>query len=212
VWHNILGGAPSQPSRAFPGQKMVFMSLESGRYYSMVYDAKEQGYDFLVDYRIWPDHPRGPADIPAVYMLNPTMDAFTLDFRKPPQLPKRKEGALVAAFISNCSPLNRRSELLQELIDAGVLDSYGSCHHSKDEPPRDGTMASRLAAKIKLAGEYPFILTAENSDEPGYVTEKVYQGLEVGSVPIYLGAPDVDRFVPHPSSIINAADFNVEVN
>ena len=98
---------------------------------------------------------------------------------------------------------------MQELIQAGMLDSYGSCMRNKPEPPdtSNGTR-SRRDVKLEVAGEYPFILTAENSDEPGYVTEKVYQGLEAGSVPIYLGAPDVDRFVPHPSSIINAADFN----
>ena len=42
---------------------------------------------------------------------------------------------------------------------------------------------------------------------PGYVTEKVYNALRSGAIPIYLGADDINDFLPHPGSIINARDF-----
>ena len=41
-----------------------------------------------------------------------------------------------------------------------------------------------------------------------YATEKVYDALAMGAIPVYLGAPDIYRFIPDPSAVINAADFN----
>jgi hypothetical protein len=43
------------------------------------------------------------------------------------------------------------------------------------------------------------------------VTEKLYQGLRAGSVPIYFGAPNIRDFLPHPDSVLLIEDFdNVE--
>lgn len=206
VWYNVLGGLgldeKEKVERSHPDQKTVLMSLESGGYYPIVYESKQAGYDFSVDYRIWPGHPHGSADVPAVYLLNPTMPDFPIDFRKPPTMPKRTD-ALVAAFISNCNPLNGRQDVLQALIDAGIAHSYGACSHNRDEDDEGGGKEGKVA----LAGQYHFIFVPENSQDVSYVTEKVYDGFESGAVPVYMGAPDIDRFVPHPSAIIKVSDF-----
>lgn len=55
--------------------------------------------------------------------------------------------------------------------------------------------------------EYKFLIAFENSDCYDYVTEKVYNGLNAGAIPIYMGAPNIIEFVPD-HSIINAADFS----
>ena len=39
------------------------------------------------------------------------------------------------------------------------------------------------------------------------MTEKLYQAMMAGSLPIYIGAPDVERFVPHPSAIVRVESF-----
>lgn len=44
------------------------------------------------------------------------------------------------------------------------------------------------AEKQLVLGNYAFHFAAENSNEPGYVTEKVYEVLAPGTVPVYLGA------------------------
>ncbi|KAJ3675194.1 hypothetical protein LUZ60_004236 [Juncus effusus] len=57
---------------------------------------------------------------------------------------------------------------------------------------------------------YKFVLAIENTWTESYVTEKLFYALDVGSVPIYFGAPNVWDFVP-PNSIIDASKFkNVE--
>lgn len=56
--------------------------------------------------------------------------------------------------------------------------------------------------------KYPFYLAFENSECVDYVTEKLWDGLIAGSIPVYLGAPNIDDFLPDPSAVINARDFS----
>lgn len=45
----------------------------------------------------------------------------------------------------------------------------------------------------------------ENSVTTDYVSEKVYDGLVAGCIPIYLGAPNIDSYIPDSNAIINYA-------
>jgi len=47
----------------------------------------------------------------------------------------------------------------------------------------------------------------ENSIEQDYVTEKVYHSFQAGCVPIYLGAPNVNDYIPDANAIINYAQL-----
>lgn len=51
---------------------------------------------------------------------------------------------------------------------------------------------------------YRFSVVIENSREPGYFTEKLVDSLLCGSVPIYWGAPDIDRYFD-PAGMIACA-------
>ena len=42
---------------------------------------------------------------------------------------------------------------------------------------------------------------------PDYVSEKIYEGLFAGAVPVYRGARDVGRFMPSNDSYIDANDM-----
>lgn len=50
---------------------------------------------------------------------------------------------------------------------------------------------------------YRALLAWENTQDENYVSEKVYQALAAGVVPVYWGAPDIEDFVPG-RMIINA--------
>jgi glycoprotein 3-alpha-L-fucosyltransferase len=47
-----------------------------------------------------------------------------------------------------------------------------------------------------------FSLAFENSQYPDYVTEKFFQMLQAGSVPVVIGAPNVGEFAPSPKSFL----------
>lgn len=55
-----------------------------------------------------------------------------------------------------------------------------------------GTTPDKLAT---VAG-HKFSLCFENTRFPGYVTEKIFDCFFAGTIPVYLGAPDIEEFVP----------------
>jgi hypothetical protein len=65
-----------------------------------------------------------------------------------------------------------------------------------------GTVDSKYAALAK----YAFSLCYENCVMDGYVTEKIVDCLYAGTIPCYLGAPDIASIVPK-AAFIDARDF-----
>ncbi|MEK7507714.1 MAG: glycosyltransferase family 10 [Patescibacteria group bacterium] len=43
---------------------------------------------------------------------------------------------------------------------------------------------------------YTFVLCFENAIWPGYITEKIFDSMAVGTIPVYWGAPDVEADIP----------------
>jgi len=50
--------------------------------------------------------------------------------------------------------------------------------------------------KFKILKGFKFTICFENSIFPGYITEKIFDAIFAGSIPIYLGAPDIKKYVP----------------
>ena len=88
------------------------------------------------------------------------------------------------------------------------VDSISSCKPggSTGSWPNDVPQNDKLGALRK----YRVYLAFENSKEEGYVTEKVADGLMSGGVTIYLGAPDIDSYVPD-TAIINANNYQTDM-
>ncbi len=53
-----------------------------------------------------------------------------------------------------------------------------------------------VASKARTMSEYTFAICFENMVLEGWVTEKIFDCLFCGTVPVYLGAPDIERWVP----------------
>jgi len=58
-----------------------------------------------------------------------------------------------------------------------------------------------------MTANYRFTIAFENARETDYVMEKFYDPLIIGSVPIYLGAPNVAEFAPGEHCYIDASEF-----
>ena len=50
---------------------------------------------------------------------------------------------------------------------------------------------------------YKYCIAIENSRAKDYVTEKVYDAFAAGCLPIYLGAPNIQEFIPSMDAIID---------
>ena len=72
----------------------------------------------------------------------------------------------------------------------GIFDLYGKrwegYRHAK------GTIPNKYE-KLK---EYKFNVCFENTKQPGYITEKIFDCFVTGTVPIYYGATNVDKYIP----------------
>lgn len=50
--------------------------------------------------------------------------------------------------------------------------------------------------KREVMSHYRFAICYENAILPGYITEKIFDCFSAGTIPIYFGAPNIDRYIP----------------
>ncbi|KAI8820992.1 uncharacterized protein EV422DRAFT_48540 [Fimicolochytrium jonesii] len=181
------------PKRSCEHQKFALLSMESADNYPFLNDAKSVGYDITMDYRLTSDVP-----IPYYGICDVLRPVDTT-------IPKHTD-VLASAFISNCGARNNRKEVVEELMKYIKVDSFGACLHNQDIPDYAIDL-NPWDQKTAVLKRYKFNLAFENSNSEDYVTEKFYQPLESGTVPVFLGTSSIPRFAPHPSSYIDASSF-----
>lgn len=168
------------------GVAAVLRSMESSQYYAEnnIANARRRGYDVIMTTSL-------SSDVPVGYFSWAEYEIMA------PVQPKT-EAALAAAFISNCGARNFRLQALEALEKAGIkLDSYGGCHRN-----RDGQVD-----KVETLKRYKFSLAFENSNEEDYVTEKFFQSLVAGTIPVVIGAPNIMDFAPAPRSVLHIKEL-----
>lgn len=73
--------------------------------------------------------------------------------------------------------------------------------------PKRPSYRGTVAEKRPVIEKYKFSICYENAREiPGYITEKIFDCLFSGNVPVYWGAPDISKFVPR-NCFIDRRDF-----
>ncbi|KAA8536201.1 hypothetical protein F0562_028679 [Nyssa sinensis] len=168
------------------GTASVLRSMESSQYYSEnnIALARRRGYKIVMTTSL-------SSDVPVGYFSWAEYDIMA------PLQPKT-EIALAAAFISNCGARNFRLQALEALEKANIkIDSYGGCHRNHDG----------RVDKVQTLKRYKFSLAFENSNEEDYVTEKFFQSLVAGSVPVVVGAPNIQDFAPSPGSLLHIREL-----
>lgn len=116
---------------------------------------------------------------------------------------EKTDGCLINAFVSSRYDTNGRTEYLREMMKHIDVHSYGKLFRNAAQPEGAGRQF-----KLDTMARYKFTVAFENASETDYVTEKFYDPLIVGSVPIYLGAPNVEEFSPGEECFINVSDFD----
>ncbi|XP_010943065.1 glycoprotein 3-alpha-L-fucosyltransferase A [Elaeis guineensis] len=184
--------ADRKPDAAFglhqdPAIASVLRSMESSHYYSEnnINVARGRGYRIVMTTSL-------SSDVPVGYFSWAEYDIMA-------PIQQKTEEALAAAFISNCGARNFRLQALEMLEKFNIkIDSYGSCHRN-----RNGRVD-----KVQALKWYKFSLAFENSNEEDYVTEKFFQSLVAGAVPVVIGAPNIQDFAPSPGSILHIKELN----
>lgn len=73
--------------------------------------------------------------------------------------------------------------------------------HSHDVPSHLSSR-NRYTEKSNVLRDYQYVLAIENAIEVDYVSEKLWNGLEAGAVPLYMGAPNVEEYAPRGSIVL----------
>ena len=109
----------------------------------------------------------------------------------------------VCAFISSSFHQSGRLTYLKTLMHYLDIHSYGKVLRNKTLEKDTGH-----PSKMDTMAEYKFTISFENAIERDYVTEKFFDPLIAGSVPIYLGAPNIGDFAPGDKCFIDASDWD----
>lgn len=171
------------------GQLWVFWTMECELNYPWHYKPEVlQLFDISMTYRL-------DADIPLPYVFSVYYDWLR-------RVPAEKTG-LVNAFISSNFDKSNRLKYLKELMTYLEVHSYGKVMNNRPLQDDEG-----LLTKANIMKGYKFSLAFENAVAVDYVTEKFYHPLILGSVPIYLGAPNIEDFSPADHCYINVDSFS----
>ena len=102
-----------------------------------------------------------------------------------------------------CNTPTHREEYVRSLMPLVPVDAPGPCLRNREDN-RSTTDPQGLTA------EYMFSLVLENAHIDSYVTDKLFRALQAGTIPVYRGAADVAKYLPHAAAVINVRDFKTE--
>ncbi|KAM6933275.1 alpha-(1,3)-fucosyltransferase 4-like [Xenentodon cancila] len=192
----IASGAADLPSEPRPSaQKWIWMNYESPTHTNGMWRV-EGAFNLTMSYRTDSD-----IFLPYGYLVpleRRARGAQTLPISRLSQsAPSRHR--FVAWVISNWSDTHARVAFYYQLRRYIRIDVFGRAGW----PLPEG-----MDNVVRLLGKYKFYLALENSQHTDYITEKLWNAVKAGTVPVVMGPPrrNYERFLP-PEAFIHADDF-----
>jgi len=187
--------------RHFPQQKRINVNVEKIRNITAVYDK----YDIAVN-----THPNSTIQI--TYATIPPSRFFEPSAM---DLSGKKDEYQIVFMSSHCG-VDNRDGIFKFIKKRMKVHSLGICYPSHNasilfpecEIYMDNRTENRNWMKRDcIISKFKFALQIENGIHPGYVTEKFLWSFHLPTIPVYLGAPDIDLFDPGNHSFINISNF-----
>lgn len=210
------GKLPPLSKEKTNGAVRAFISMEQPKYAKFLDRKKylQKNFDLISTYSL-------KSVYPGTNIPNLPLSYFPLNILSPDAVMQPAHsfgekngfgtGVTVAAFVSNCknAGASGRAQYLKELMKYIDVHSYGGCLNNRQEPsypkdPKWPQVAQKRARKIKVLSNYKFYLAFENYQVEDYVSEKVFESLIAGALPVYRGAPEIAAFMPANDSFIDA--------
>lgn len=181
-----------RPAKRSPHQRYVFWTQESPGFHRHM-----SAWQGLKDYFNWTMTYRWDSDIVHTYGYVVPLNTG----RKEPMINYAQGKTRMAAwFVSNCNATGR-SEYVRRLQRYVDVDIYGRCGNLTCPRSEDDSCRKMLEAK------YKFYISFENSNCLDYVTEKLFDNLQLRVVPIVMDLNGNYARLAPPGSFINALDF-----
>jgi hypothetical protein len=108
---------------------------------------------------------------------------------------------------------SKRIEAMASLAKDGLVDLYGHGWgkwwsprsmwpaYWKNRKALMSIYRGSCRSKIETLSQYHFCLCFENMAMKGYVTEKIFDCLYAGTIPLYLGAKDIEGLIPRDAYV-----------
>ena len=107
-------------------------------------------------------------------------------------------GTVITNYFRDGEP---RNTIIRKFKDLG-MDVYGSSDKpvpleiKKDSSDACDKNLPRYSAKVKLLSDYTFAFAIESQLDLGHLTEKPFDLIAAGCIPVYLGPKDASTFIP----------------
>jgi hypothetical protein len=117
------------------------------------------------------------------------------------------------SFMASNYKAKDRINFVKELMERKKVDCLGPVLYNMTDVENIGKQESSgeykdwRKEKLDTIKGYKFTIAFENEQSYNYVTEKIYQPLVVGSIPIYWGAPNVNELF-NQKCFINVNNFS----
>jgi hypothetical protein len=121
---------------------------------------------------------------------------------EPSDVLARKTGFCAYVMSNMRDSATERVSLFHALDNYKRVASGGKWQNNVGGPVED---------KIAFQQNYKFVLAAENSSSPGYLTEKFAQAAQSNAIPIYWGDPNIAEIF-NPAAFVNCHDYATPVD
>ena len=187
LWYHAPSACETRPERVFPEQIAVVMSMESSINYGCLDNPSYMAaFDVEMTYRF-------SSQILIPYLRSDHVQGF----RDKEIVPFERKKDAIVYIQSNCAASSGRDDILRAVMAQGIaVEARGVCLNNAPSVPRE-------SSKVDAMKEYKFCATMENSLGVDYVSEKMWDGLVSGCLPIYLGAPNIQEHLPSPNAVLD---------
>jgi len=142
-------------------------------------------------------------------------------FTKPHFIVKSLVSNLITSYIKHVDPWMKSNLYVERLKAINYFSQYedfdlygkGWDKLSADIESQFGKQVKKVwkdsmfMNKVQILKNYRFYLCYENTQFPGYLTEKIFDCFFSGVIPVYLGDPEIKMRIPK-ETFIDATDFN----
>jgi len=99
-----------------------------------------------------------------------------------------------------------RVQLFDDINSYKRVDALGKSRNPNPNTSNDRKSKNFMDSAVEKYKPYKFVICCENKRFPGYVTEKIINGMLANAIPIYYGASDISSHF-NPKSFIDIGSF-----
>ncbi|KAM6987991.1 alpha-(1,3)-fucosyltransferase 4-like [Tautogolabrus adspersus] len=195
----VASGTVYLPTEPRPGaQKWIWMNYESPAHTPTLWRF-DGVFNLTLTYRTDSD-----IFLPYGYLVPTIHRSLRNNFAHPLRAPARSQllrPRLLAWVISNWSESHARVAFYYQLRRYIRVDVFGRAGRPLPEDSGSGSV-------VRMLGRYQFYLALENSQHKDYITEKLWNAVLAGAIPVVLGPSrqNYERFLPS-EAFIHVDDF-----